>query len=128
MPTRRERAVNVKPSSRQIQILRAVAPLAAHHPVTASTIRVFPPPWSNAPVCIEPAAKYFALIELLHLRGPNNGQDESCLPNVKSSNALNLKRKRGQDVDVGHECGMGMESARVGGGSCKTVSRLNCSL
>ncbi|EDW48654.1 GM19806 [Drosophila sechellia] len=65
---------------------------------------------SNAPVRIEPAAECFALIELLHLGGnPGNSRgrlDERCLPNVKSSNALNLKRKRGQDVDVGHECGM----------------------
>jgi len=74
---------------------------------------------SNAPVCIEPPAECFALIELLHLRGepgnPGNRRDESCLPNVKSSNALNLKQKRGQAVDVGHESGM-MEDAAVGGG------------
>jgi len=73
---------------------------------------------SNAPVCIEPPAECFALIELLHLRGepgnPGNRRDESCLPNVKSSNALNLKQKRGQAVDVGHESGM-MEDAAVGG-------------
>jgi len=86
---------------------------------------------SNAPVCIEPPAECFALIELLHLRGepgnPGNRRDESCLPNVKSSNALNLKQKRGQAVDVGHESGM-MEDAAVGGGWGSDYTNLKCSL